>query len=126
MKYYKAIFTIDKDYLRHAYASGHNIEENDCPPLEDMIQTELKWIRDSGIKLINIEPQQEFNLVRENNEINIIWSIHDVRQVAQKRQLSLDDQTCRLILESIENNYNAKIGVNYDTINFAIDSYLDI
>ena len=52
MKKYKATLLIDEDLLLKAYCEGHDITPEDCPPLEDMVRSELMWVLQNGIDLI--------------------------------------------------------------------------
>ena len=58
-----------------------------------------------------------------NSLIDIIWTVEDIREVATNKGLSLTNDECVLILESLEDNYDASIGINWDLLNLAIDSY---
>ncbi|PSB05794.1 hypothetical protein C7B62_24425 [Pleurocapsa sp. CCALA 161] len=52
MKKLKATLLIDEDLLLKAYCEGHDIKPKDCPPVEDMVRSEIMWVLQSGIDLI--------------------------------------------------------------------------
>ncbi len=52
MKKFTATLLIDEDLLLKVYCEGHDITPEDCPPLEDMVQSEIMWVLQSGIDLI--------------------------------------------------------------------------
>ena len=52
MKKFTATLLIDEDLLLKAYCDGHDIDPEDCPPLEDMVRSEIMWVLQSGIDLI--------------------------------------------------------------------------
>ena len=45
-------------------------------------------------------------------EISIVWSWKDVREVCPH----LDKESCCKILESLEKNHDSSIGINWDVI----------
>ncbi len=51
-KKFTATLLIDEEQLLKAYCEGHDLELEDCPPLEDMIRSEIVWVLQSGIDLI--------------------------------------------------------------------------
>ena len=52
MKKFTATLLIDEEQLLKAYCEGHNVDPEDCPSIEDMVQSELMWVLQSGIDLI--------------------------------------------------------------------------
>ena len=52
MKKFSATLLIDEEQLLKAYCEGYDIRPEDCPPIEDMVQSELMWVLQSGIDLI--------------------------------------------------------------------------
>ena len=64
MKKFQVTILVDPDILQAAYIEGHDVNPEDCPPIEDMVQSELMWVLQSGIDLIgDIEPLLEDNEV---------------------------------------------------------------
>lgn len=54
--------------------------------------------------------------------INIEWHVDDV----MSRDVSLTILDARIILESLKDNHDASIGINWDVIDGEIESYLEI
>ena len=52
MKKFSATLLIDEEQLLKAYCEGHNLDPEDCPPIEDMVRSEIMWVLQSGIDLI--------------------------------------------------------------------------
>lgn len=52
MKKFRAILLIDEELLLKVYRSGHDVGPEDCPTIEEMVQSELMWVLQSGIDLI--------------------------------------------------------------------------
>ena len=61
----------------------------------------------------------------QTSQIHFIWTIDEVKEVARQKKLSLTDNECTTIFESIEEDYHPSIGVNWDIIGIAIDSFFD-
>lgn len=71
MKKFTATLLIDEEQLLKAYCEGHDVDSNDCPSIEDMVQSELSWVLQSGINLIGdiVEvgnENQSFGLIGSN------------------------------------------------------------
>ena len=49
MKRFQVNFFVNEDELIQAYAEGHDIDRADCPSLEQMLESELNWLSNSGI-----------------------------------------------------------------------------
>ena len=66
----------------------------------------------------------------ETNSIRIVWAIDDVR-VAQKNlpeeyhEIELTDDECMEILENVEDNYCAAIGLSWAEIESETSDYID-
>lgn len=52
MKKLTATLLIDEEQLLIAYCEGHDVDPEDCPPIEDMVRSEIMWVLQSGIDLI--------------------------------------------------------------------------
>ena len=52
MKKFQVTILVDPDILQAAYIEGHDVNPEDCPSIEDMVQSELMWVLQSGIDLI--------------------------------------------------------------------------
>ena len=52
MKKFTVTLLIDEDLLLKTYCEGHDVDPKDCPPIEDMVESELMWVLQSGIDLI--------------------------------------------------------------------------
>lgn len=52
MKKFTATLLIDEEQLLKAYCEGHDVNPEDCPPLEDMVRSEIMWVLQSGIDII--------------------------------------------------------------------------
>lgn len=52
MKKFRATLLIDENLLLKTYCENHDIEPQNCPPLEDIVRSEMQWILQSGIDLI--------------------------------------------------------------------------
>jgi len=118
MKRYSLTISVDENALQQAYAEGHDISPEECPDIESMISSELNWLSHSGISFSD-------DLNDLDRSIFIEWSIVDVRDRALQRQLHLDDDDCIEILESLENNYDANLGITWHTLDTALDLFLD-
>lgn len=61
----------------------------------------------------------------EHKEISIKWSTIDVIDKAKDMEEDLTIYEATIILDKIEHHHDASIGVNWDTIAFYIQDYLD-
>ena len=57
-------------------------------------------------------------------EINILWTNEDVQGCAKdwddEKPDILTDEQCGRVLDSLDNNHDASIGINWDTIDYYI------
>ena len=65
------------------------------------------------------------NTSNQTPQIHLTRIIDDVKEIAHQKRVSLTDDECTIILESIEDNYDPSIGVNWDILAIAIDSFFD-
>ena len=49
MKQFTVNILVNEEELMKAYTEGHDINQSDCPDLEQMIESELNWLSNSGI-----------------------------------------------------------------------------
>jgi|GEM_PF-1894251 len=61
-------------------------------------------------------------LEQHSDFISITWDIDDVKAVASDRNLQLTNEHCLDVLDYIESNHDANIGISWDSIHFALDS----
>ena len=71
------------------------------------------------------------------NSIALIWHIDDVKNALHElktrdwfivrygHDVKLTDEDCMEILENVENNHDASMGVSWDTIEIYIEEFLD-
>ena len=118
MKQYTLTLLVDEAQLLQAYISNQGISELDCPDTEEIVLSEMNWSCQNGIAISG-------DLLEDSDDqISITWSVDDILQQALTRNIQLSRENCQEILESIEDNYNADLGINWDIIDFAIDNYL--
>jgi len=58
--------------------------------------------------------------------IAIVWSWEDIRDRAQNNDITLDKEDCCEILEYIEENHDAIMGINWEVIDWFIEQYIEI
>jgi len=65
------------------------------------------------------------NGFNSENSIAIIWSIADVEYRLNEYypELKYNDENCMDILYSIEDDHDANYGVNWESIDYAIENY---
>lgn len=114
---YLVTLFVDESALKQAYIEGHDISPDDCPDLESMIESELHWLSNSGISFDHIQPKML------DDSIKIEWSIYDIRDRARLSNLNLDDEQCRQVLEYLQQNYDANLGITWHTIDNALEFY---
>ena len=56
--------------------------------------------------------------------ISIKWSTEDVLAQADNLDLELTEEQADEILESLEDNHDATIGINWDVISYYIEDYM--
>jgi hypothetical protein len=62
-------------------------------------------------------------LLESCNEIHITWSAEDVLETAQEIGYDLSEDHCVEILDSVQYNHDATLGVTWDTLKFAIRDF---
>jgi len=121
LKQYSVTISVDESTLKQAYIEGHDISPDDCPDdIESMLSSELNWLSSSGISFSGNIAEIDLN---ESNSIFIEWSVDDVRSRAQQHGINLSNSDCIEILECVENNHDANLGISWDTIDNAIDLF---
>jgi len=120
LKQYSVTISVDESALKQAYVEGHDISPEDCPDLESMIESELNWLSTSGISFSGNITDIDLN---ESNSIFIEWSVDDIRDRAQQHEINLSNSDCIEILECVENNHDANLGISWDIIDNALESY---
>tara|TARA_R100000951_G_C2636531_1_gene179486 strand:- start:353 stop:598 length:246 start_codon:yes stop_codon:yes gene_type:complete len=66
----------------------------------------------------------------ELNSIRIVWCIDDVRHVLSElpekyKNEKLTDDECMEILDGVDRNHDASIGIAWDTIEWATEDYIN-
>ena len=99
---------------------------NSSSPYTETITDLLQLLTDAGI--ISPDNQERAKAIahdyleRHSDFISINWDIDDVKGVASDRNLQLTDDHCLDVLDYIESNHDANIGVSWNSIHFALDS----
>ena len=67
--------------------------------------------------------QHGFN---DTNSIAIIWCVDDIKHMTKEMEIpiKLTDDQCMEILWEIHRRHDATIGVTWDTLEYAIENYL--
>lgn len=83
-----------------------------------------KTNEEAGLPIImgnDVELAESFLKSEENRKdrIDSSWWIDDVKSLDE----SLTDEQCREILQAVNNNHDATVGINWDVLQAEIDSY---
>lgn len=67
--------------------------------------------------------QHGFN---DTNSIALIWCVDDIKHMTKEMEIpiKLTDDQCMEILYDIHRRHDATIGVTWDTLEYAIENYL--
>ena len=65
---------------------------------------------------------QMFN---QDTEIAEVWSIKDVQSEAEALGLTLTDSDAFDVLQAVESNFDASVGITWDVIRFNLETYLN-
>ncbi len=67
--------------------------------------------------------QHGFN---DTNSIAIIWCVDDIKHMTKEMEIpiKLTDDQCMEILYDVHRRHDATIGVTWDTLEYAIENYL--
>lgn len=65
--------------------------------------------------MINILHKRGYRVIGPNNAI-ILWSKNDVLTVAKQEKIKLNENQITEILETIEMDHDANVGVTWDTV----------
>lgn len=82
------------------------------------------WKEEKGVYALSSEHalwkyvHKDKSLYPSKTSISIVWDIEDVREVDD----SLTDEECMHVLQLIKNTHDATLGVNWDTIQEAINT----
>lgn len=60
------------------------------------------------------ELRSRISMLSSSDWLASFWSIEDVKEVAP----DLSDDECRDVLERVESNHDAEIGINWDVLRF--------
>lgn len=62
----------------------------------------------------------------ETNSIRIVWCIDDVKDMSKNMEIpiKLTDDDCMDILSTVDRQHDASIGVNWNTIQWAIENHV--
>lgn len=60
------------------------------------------------------ELRSRISMVASSDWLASFWSIEDVKEIAP----DLSDDECRDVLERVESNHDAEIGINWDVLRF--------
>lgn len=99
---------------------------NSSSPYREAITEILQLLEDSEI--ITPDNQQQAiaiaqDYLEDNSDfISIFWCADDVLSVADDRHLKLTKEQCLDVLDYLESNHDANIGISWDSIGFAFDS----
>lgn len=76
----------------------------------------------------NLSPADASALARDilydKQSIAAIWNIEDVRMVADNYRLKISDDDLMGILESVDDNHDAGLGINWDTLDSQIQLWM--
>lgn len=116
MKKYRCTLLIDEEMLIKTYMEGHGLESADDVDIEEVIKNELGWVLSSGIDVIgNLEEIEE-----NKTSISIEWCLQDIKAVVEGFEKSISDSDALVVLEYLEDNHNAEVGINWSVIEEAI------
>ncbi|MCC0175805.1 hypothetical protein I4641_02265, partial [Waterburya agarophytonicola K14] len=99
---------------------------NSSSPYTETITDLLQLLTDAGV--ISHDNQERAKAVAHNyleqhsDFISITWDVDDVKAVARDRNLQLTNEHCLDVLDYIESNHDANIGISWDSVHFALDS----
>ena len=67
--------------------------------------------------------QHGFN---DTNSIAIIWCVDDIKHMTKEMEIpiKLTDDQCMEILYDVHRRHDATIGITWDTLEYAIENYL--
>ena len=67
--------------------------------------------------------QHGFN---DTNSIALIWCVDDIKHMTKEMEIpiKLTDDQCMEILWEIDRRHDATIGITWDTLEYAIENYL--
>ena len=73
--------------------------------------------------MVNVYDRKKLEAFTEQHAV-IDWHIDDVKQTAlnMSEPLTLDDDQCIQVLEALEDNHDASMGINWDTISYQIEN----
>lgn len=57
----------------------------------------------------------------EDYSITVSWNVTDVKNAAKEREISISTKQAIELLKSLEQNHEAEVGINWTTINDALD-----
>lgn len=60
------------------------------------------------------ELRSRISMVASSDWLASFWSIEDVKEIAP----DLSDDECRDVLERVESNHDAEVGINWDVLRF--------
>ena len=99
---------------------------NSSSPYTQPITDLLQLLNDA--RIISSDNQERAKAIahdyleQHSDFISITWDIDDVKAVASDRNLQLTHEHCLNVLDYIESNHDANIGVSWNSIHFALDS----
>jgi len=67
------------------------------------------------------------NGFNSENSICLIWCIDDIKYTMQDREnpIEITDKECMGILTDMDSNHDASLGINWDTINYYLDNFIE-
>jgi len=82
----------------------------------------LKTITKASIaKMVKETVEEYFERIFESG----VWTLDDIIDQAKDMGYECDEETAKDIMGSIDHNFDASIGISWDTINVYLDDYTD-
>lgn len=80
-----------------------------------------QWARDEILKMAQLADQQVAHTKKMEKSINIVWSVEDIFERARQENIKITEKQALEILENVENNHDANIGINWEVLDFHIE-----
>ena len=93
------------------------------------IAKSLKIISKDGITK-SPEAAEDIGLIQKalkeywQDKIAVVWTVEDIEEIAIDDGLKISQKQAVEVLEQILDKHDATVGINWDTIRYALDKYL--
>lgn len=64
-------------------------------------------------------------VLKENGYLSPMWHIDDIKGVAENKGVDLTKEQLLKVVDSIEHNHDANIGINWDNIDYHINEIIN-